>query len=486
MEPKMRSPWPLLAVLTALSVVFAIAWTALALNRNNVDRQGIDIVHHSLILHQLTVPGGLTQYSLGAFWEYPMGAHEVALLLLPCFDGDAIQAVRCLALISLLVMLLAKWVLLGRIMRPAVALLALAAVQAVFMQARVADLNHFLWEGQYNFSRAVGTAALMVLLVALAAPPCSGRLAWLNDVLRIGLAAYALGCHATPGVIAFCTLGWFYLQELRENGLLPGLLKLGVLGGAASALYFGTNAFAMMKYASMGGWQPVRGEAALLAGWLPTWLVMSGLGVRQLWRPRPGPWSDGVGRAVLCGMVASGTLQAYLTLRCQLGQVTPYTVKSTLFVTVTMAALVWLRALVLLLERRPMWTAVWQRQRFCRGVAVVAAAAAVFGMVNMLRRDVQRPYYGAERDPVEIVRVLQASGNPPCDYYYFDPKQPIGSLFVNVAGLHREMAAPLAADEVRKLSHVLLPRGEDPAVLGAGVAAEPYGIFLKCALNQDH
>jgi len=477
------SPWGALLALLSVGLVFSIAWTALALDRNNVDRQGIDIIHHALILHQLTVPGGISEHYLGHFSRYPMGSHELARLFLPCFGNDTIQALRCAALFSLLTLLAVKWVILRQMMRPAAALLVLITMQALFIPLRVADVNHFLWVGQYNFSRAVGAGALLLLVYGLAVPPFRGRLAWGNDVLWIGLAGYALGCHATPGVIAFGLLGWYYLQDLREQPLRGGLIRLAALGAAAVALFFGTNAFAMMKYVGEDGWMPVRAPWWLFAAWFPTWLVMSCIALSNLWRPRPGHWSDGIGRAVLCGMVSCGVLQAYLTFSCVLGRAAPYTVKSTLFVTMAMSVLVWVHATMLLIHRwQPPMLQWWDSRRFSQVVRLTAGVAAVVGLVVLLKRDVTRPYYGPDRDPVHVARALGNLREEVEGYMYYDPNQPHGSVFVNTVALNPRVANFTKDAHRAQLRGILLPRDVGPAQLNMEVRAVPFGPFLKCEI----
>jgi hypothetical protein len=101
--------------------------------------------------------------------------------------------------------------------------------------------------------------------------------------------------------------------------------------------------------------------------------------------------------------------------------------------------------------------------------------AAVVGMVVVLKRDVQRPYYGPERDPVLVARSLDSAAAELGTYYYFDPQQPHGSLFANIAGLDHAMTAPPALDDVRKMPRVLLPAAEDPTILGPDVVVEPFG-----------
>jgi hypothetical protein len=484
-----RFPWRALAAAT----VFAIAWTALMLRHNNVDHQGIDLINHVRMIHQLAVPHGVTEEALGWLREYPHGSHWLGRLFLPLFGNDAIHAIRAASLLVLMVLLISKWSLLQGRMGPYAALLVLLGWQFLCVRARVADVNHFLWEGQYNYARAVGTAALFLLLVTLALPAPRPWQRWARDLAGLALAGYALMCHASPGVIAFVVFGVACLVRFRQGERWPAATQLALAIGLGLFLVFGAGALAMARYAAADGWMPVYGRP-FLALWLPTWLAaLVALG-RQLWRGERGPWSEGVGFALLCGMTASGLLQAWLNVQEWRGACAPYAVKSTLFITFNLTWLTWAFVAAPPLARwwaqRGLALPTWGARYAMPTLAIVLAGLA---LSIFLHKDSHRPWYGSDRDPITVLRRLRPHHTELAGYYYHDPRQPAGSYLASSLALEASLAslswqtihddglpALIASGRVRG---ILLPAGvEEPALKDVPCLVEPMGPFVKYQL----
>jgi len=491
-----RFPWLLLAFVPLL----AACWTATALRHDNLERQGIDIVHHARMIHELqSAEHDAEAIARSHHAAYPRGSHRFAALFLPVFKGNAIQAMRCAALVALLVMLVAQYTLLRQFLAPAHALLTLVAWQTVCAQAQVADVNHFLWHGQYNYSRAVGAAALYLILVLLVVPAFSSKGRWLNDVAAVLLAVFALACHTGPGAIAFGTLGVYYLFALRAGQLARGIvgLVLTTLAGVGMVLGAGVCRY-MTSYAGSDGWLPVS-LWPLLMLWLPTWIAV----MVMLW----GRWSAAKSSAGLepdfslvlcCGLLVAGAFQAYLTYGVYVREsIAPYAMKSVLFYTFAFASLLWIywigKGVRVMAESNP-WIALRRPPAWAvTGLAVVAAAA---GLVVMLKKDASRPDYGSERELARVARVVTAHRGDLVDCLYFDPDQPFGSYFINSACLLHSKA--LLSSKLRRtgsdlnlllaergIAALLLPANETPeALFGQALPTTRIGSLLRCDLTE--
>jgi hypothetical protein len=489
-----RFPWLLLMA----ALVFAIGWTAVALRRTNLEQQGIDIVNHALMVRQLAIPGGDSEYWLGEYATYPHTAHYLAAVFLPLFDGNPIQALRCAALFVLLVMLIAQYGLLRLLLPWAPAVLVLVLWQAACALVNVADVNHFLWQGQYNYSRAVGAAALWLLLLLLARPPLGGWLHLCSPLPVVLLAAFALACHIAPGAIAFGTLGVFYLLTAwsdsgRRGESLIGLL-LTLLAGAG--MMFGTRLWQyMVANSGSDGYLPVP-IAPLVALAAPTWVGAAVL----LWRGRRArSRSSPVVQCVACALLVAGPLQAYLLYKWHFLKTTaPYAVRSVLFYTFALTSLLWISGAVNWLRYRiSSVEALWSSRRTRWAATCMAGTALIVGLWVALYKDPVRRYYGIDRDPVQVARDLAEHHEELAGCYYYDPRQVFGSYYATAAGsgmphsvtlsclkglyYEKNWQRLLAEEQVTAL---LLPAAVDPQdVFGSTVHAQAVGPYWRCDLE---
>ena len=405
--------------------------------------------------------------------------------------------------------------------------------QFLCIHMKVSGFNHFMHEGQYNYSRAVGTAAWWVMLVLLAGTPSQrwGRIAvW---TAALGLACFALACHIAPGGVALGTLaiygchGFLRDRQARYLGLLAGTLLAGLL------MFFGTDVWEYMSSnAGSDGWLPV-GNLTVLLLWVPTLSVSCWRLVRAL----PGttarsagfsPPSAGTARRaearttnlapaamealriepiVAAGLLSAGLFQAYLGFKMLvLGTCAPYAVKSLFFFTFPLASFLWILWGYSYLERFHKPAAFWAA-RLVPLAAVLLMAILGYRLVRMdpgMRWSIpqradshrfQRP--APEQLPHQVSEALrQLAGSYPA-FYYFDPLQPTGAYYATLIGLGMEKelaqacfvkskANPLEElPTIPGLDGILLPRFVDPASLApAGTQVEKAGPFWAIRFHK--
>jgi hypothetical protein len=488
--------------------LLAWPWARFGYTHSHLERQGRDVVHHLIIAHQLTVPDGRTEQALGGHVNYPIASHRLTVWAAPLFGGHLLMAMRYVSAATMLALFLLPAAFFCRAFRPLPALLLLLAWHLACYLLKVDGLNHFLWEGQYNYSRAVGTVAFWVALIVLSFPAATARARLAHQGLVIACACFALACHIAPGAVTFgALLAWQaarWALDRRWEYLLGALAALA----AAAAMYFGTDVWAYMsRNAGSDGSLPVVWLPCVLV-WVPALLVGVGLFLR---RPGPGEGAD-LETPLLAGLLASGALQGYLTFQMlSAGSCAPYAVKSIFFFTFPLASLL-LALWGGQLSRRLAWPPVAK-------VPAWATAALAVALLTLLVAHALRKDYSLRRDirartnhprarprkealPHEASQRLKAlrSTCPGC--YYHDPRQPSGSFYATVVGLGLRRAvadecvnlllregwelSPAVLEEMAQagVSAVLLPDDLSPAAEAPGLGpAVKVGRFWKCPLS---
>jgi hypothetical protein len=491
-------------VLLLLAPLLALPLAWLGYSRSHLERQGLDIVNHLVIAHQLTVQDGQTERVLSEHTRYPASSHRLIVWSSPLFGGDLLLAMRYMAAVTMLALLFLPYVLLCRLVRPLPALVLLLAWHLVCYYLKVDGVNHFVWEGQYNYSRAVGTVAFWLALIALSTRSNSpvGRLALQG--LAIACGCFALACHIAPGAVTFGTVmawqGACWLRERRREHLLGAGCTLLAAGG----MLFATDVWVYMaQNASSDGWLPV-GSHYLLLVWVPTLLAGLVLYVVRLRSPLESEGAP-IEAVLMAGLLASGGLQAYLTYRMLTsGACAPYAVKSIYFFTFPLAALLLIR-----------WAGQWTSQCLERVPPWIPGSLAIGLSVwlggNIVRADMglrhqvdysknhtrKRPT--KDQLPDGVARQLKGSRGEFVGYYYYDPIQVFGSYYATVVSLDVERIAAIQVLDVLSrnanrmtpeveaelarsgFKGVLLPEDADPARIVPGLGpVVKSGKFWKC------
>lgn len=479
-----KFPWLWFAV----AVIAATVWTAVALTQNNLELQSIDLCHHVMFVDHLQSPWGKADREfVGA---YPLLSHRVAALWLPLFDNP-IQAVRAAALASLLIMLIAQWFLFRTLMSPAPALIALILWQSLCTNCKLGDVNHFLWDFQYNFSRAMAAAALWVMLLGLVVPPFRHRV--FNLVLLLGLAGFAFRCHIAAGSLALATLGtWCIVQCIRRNWY-AGVVGLIALTGMSAGLLIFTDEWRYLASLSHdNGPLPIR-HPDLIALWIPTALIGFEVALRKAYRTLRGqalPMDFTV--AVLCGLLPAAALQSYMLYGKNISHtIGTYPYNQMLFYTFALATLLWMAGLLAILKS-------WAPQLIARGnsiLSLLAIASAAWGLYTILEADARRPRPEPDRDPIRVLNALKPLRESFVGHYYYDPALEHASYFVTRAVLGREshnapryrlhlhQRRPWDLFREPELLGVFLPLTIDPVtIFGPGCPTTRSGDFWRCDL----
>lgn len=473
-------------LLSSFIVLFAASWTAWMLPRNNIERQGGDIVHHALIVQELIDP------SLPApafFKSYPRLSHQIAAGLSILFDADPIQGMRCVALVALGLMTLFQFELLRSALSWSAAAITLCAWQFVCTTAKVGNINHFLWEGQYNYSRAVGAAAMWLSVLVLAVT----RRRQSQGLLFSWLAAiFAIQCHLVPGVLAFGTIVLHYSLHSHISRSWRPLQSAGLSGVVAVVSCLTSKSREMAGIAAAGGWLPVALEP-LLWIWAPTALLAIGCIVGLRRRSQTELHAvDSSDQVLIAACLTSAALQSALFVGRFVGRISDYSYNSALFYTFQFASL-WLihAAATGLCHWRPDWRIDRYPLAVRRGCQLAAVVAGIFAIGVALKRDVRRPYFGEDRDPVHVVRQLHLWSDRIPTILYIDPEQPMSSYFVNLSIANLDaIAAMKVSDQIRdgfninklcadrEVHALVLPRAFNPSqTLRSNVDAEARGNF---------
>jgi hypothetical protein len=484
-----------LAVLFLGGGIFAWIWTQLGYYDSNLERQGVDIVHHAVIVHQVYAPGGLDRQIFNKLADYPNTSHRLAALTLGWFGGDAIVALRFAALTTICWLLALQFTLVCRFLPWLPAGLVVLLWQWLCCWGKVSNPNHF-WEGMYNYSRAVGGLGLWGGLVLLTAEPAVAWQRRILELLAVGAAMFALACHLVPGAVALGGLGIYalagWLRERRPERLV--LLVLTVL--ATVGMYYGTSVWkVMVDSAGLNGWLPV-GPLPLLLTWIP----LAGLAAWFLTRPI-------VGRAqssettwlptepLMTALLAAGGLQAVAFARMLLWEnCAPYAVKSLFFYTFPLGSLLAILWLLPYCRRLPsIWQGYWQtaeRRKLLHVLAggfLLASFALLYHQDRGLRSFVRlnedsaaaRRYYPPhDQLPPAVSRALADVATGHQGWYYLDPNQPFGAFYATLLGLHLEFNTAIECRD-RLLAHDYAALGSLVPVRGILVPA-PTALPLPC------
>ena len=503
----------LFALLVALGVAAAWPWTRFAYAGSHFEDQGIDIVNHAILVHQVSVPGGRTAHALGGHVNYPVASHRLAAAALPLFDGNPLLALRFAAAAAMVVLTAAPFVLLCRVLPVGPALIALAVWEFACLALKVSGFNHFMPAAVYNYSRAVGTAAWWAGLVFLAAAPAAGWRRYACWAAAVGLACFAMACHVAPGGVAFATLGLYACYGFARDRRADFAALAAAAGLAGAGMVFGTDVWVYMKTnAAADGWLPV-GPWPVLFLWVPVLVVAcvrpgTGLLARPPARPpanAPRPMLEPI---LTAGLIGAGLFQAYLGYKLVRGECAPYGFKSLFFFTFPLAA--FLATVWVARGFQPggrlagfRWPAASRRLVVPAALALTAGLAACVARLDRgLNWQVRVAAYDhnsdrARPDPAtlphqaaEALRPVAASAQ---GYYYVDPKQPFGAYYATVVGLGMDRDVAEACWEARgrdtiarlrefpTVAGVLVPRGVDPAAATAvPLRVEEAGPFWKC------
>lgn len=442
--PALRSRLPIWLPLTLLAAVpLALVWATLAYHTAHLEGQGIDLIHHAVLVHEVARAEGPDAGVLVDLAHYPMTAHRLAALVLP-LCGDPVLAMRATAWMAILWTFALQLALLRRFLSWPAALLALGGVQLLCVNLKVGTLNYILWEGQYNYSRLVAATCFWGTLYFLTLTPT-----WYSGGVALSLAALAFLCHLAAGVPAFLMLIAYgaCLATERHNWRE---LALPVLAVATLGLLLVTSGAweYMASNAAEDGWLPVRVPWVLaLWGVVAAFVVLRW--VARLQTPSAARTVT-FERVLGAGLLAAGALQALLALRCGLGQAAPYAVKSLFFLTVPLALFLlafWVSRL------RPL--ALPPRAGVAAGVGLLLLQGVVIAGGDLgLRPAITSAKDTAGRRtrtipapaalPVCVERIL-AHMEQPDGVLYHDPLQPHGSYYLNLVALRHDRATALAA-----------------------------------------
>jgi hypothetical protein len=458
---------PFLAVLLALGAIFAGVWTQLGYRHSNLERQGVDIVHHAVIVHQVNAPGGLDRQTFNKLADYPNTSHRLAALTLPWFGGDALVALRFAALTTICWLLALQFTMVCRFLPWVQAAIVVLLWQWLCCWGKVSNPYHF-WEGMYNYSRAVGGLGLWGGLLLLTVQPASAWQRWLLELLAVGAAAFALACHLVPGAVALGGLGLYALAGWLRQRRPERLVLLMVTMLTAAGMYLGTSVWkVMVDSAGLNGWLPV-GPLALLLTWIP----LAGLAAWFLIRPivgrtvQPLTWLST--EPLMTALLAAGALQTVTFLRMLWGSCAPYAVKSLFYYTFPLASLLGILWLVPWCRRLPAsWQQYWyaaERRKLLHVLAgglLLASIGLVYHQDRGLRTFIRlnedsaatRRYYPPhDQLPPAMIKALAEVASEHQAWYYLDPDQPFGAFYATLLGLHLEFNTAIECRD-RLLAH---------------------------------
>lgn len=487
-----RFPWAWFG----FAILAATMWTAVALTQNNLEMQSIDLCHHAMFVHHLQTPwSGFDRDFVGA---YPLLAHRVATIWMPIFHNP-IQSVRAAALACLLVMYVAQWFLLRTRLSPAWAMLVLVAWQCLCTTCKLGNVNHFLWDFQYNYSRAVSAAALWVMILVFVTPPSRYRV--LNVAVAIGLAAFAFRCHIAAGSLALATCGAWCIVNLLRRAWLPGLSGLIALSLTGAAMLLFTDEWRYLASLSNdNGPMPIRHES-LIALWIPTTLFGLGYAFRKAWEAYHGnELTINATTAVLCGLLPAAVLQGYMLYGKNVTHtIGTYPYNQMLFYTFELATLF---LVVILFEALPIAkcgranSQVFHSAPQPRSILVALATIAfAWGLFTILEKDAHRTAVETARDPIVALQELEPFRDQFRGHYYYDPHLEHASYFVtrcllgrdsqNAARyrLHCHLRKPGDLFREPELKGLFVPACFDiDMVVGPACPRERIGSFWKCDL----
>ncbi len=518
---------PLLILLALVSFPIALVWTWWGYKHAHVERQGIDIVNHAILVHQNAVSDGDNERILAFHLNYPQTSHRLAAWFLPLFEGDVFLAMRFVALLSLLGLFFCQLTLLCRFLPAVISVMVLLAWQWVCLECKVSNLNHFMWDGQYNYSRSVGGVGLWLALVLVTTTTKAGWQRCAVFTLAIAAVLFSFACHLAPGAIAVAFLAVFgSILWLRNRQWEYLFLMAGTVTGSL-VLFFATQVWLYMAAnATMDGWMPVKHWWLLLL-WIPTFLVVAGwlgrivlkgifisLHKTQQKVEAAEPTSPGlVTLGVSCALLAAGGFQFYLMGEWWAGSCAPYAVKSLFFYTFPLATFLWIVGFTWVWKTRQAVTPDWLNNKFMRWLAVGFACVLCFLFVQRwLRRDpgllwaieltpqqrVFHPQGYFQPDPawmpMALTDTLAAYRDDEGRWCYFDPLQPSGSHYASVIGLQTQRIPAVhcfydltqgkgaALVKSAELQGVLLPYFVDPAnIFPPSVRVEKTGPFWRCS-----
>lgn len=427
---------PFLGLLFLGSAVFAVIWTALFLQDNNLEHQGIDIIEHTTMIRWIAEP--VSPDLQDRLWFYPKGAHTMAAAFLPLFHHNPIQSFRCVVLLALLTMLSAQYTLFCRVLAPAPALMLLVLWQCLCAYTEFAD-THFCHQATYFFAQEVGTAAFWLVLVFMTTTAPERRQRWLMTLASLGLASFAYGCHLMPGVMAFGTLGIFYgFMALQNRGREDWLRVLLVLLTGVVTLLSSRQLQLMFQARSIEGGIPFA-HLRLLQKWLPTLVVaLAWTGWRVTTWKR---WRLGISElelALVSGLLVAGLMHTYLWYDWKIAHASaPYSYRKFFFYSFPLSTFLWSYWLAggwQALGVGSKLAARWGGPR-PRLSATLAVMVALVGLGAALFQDPARPAPVPGRDPLTVAALLAEQPSGPGKCYYHDPDYPMGALLASMIGL---------------------------------------------------
>ncbi|CAN5339980.1 hypothetical protein BH11PLA2_BH11PLA2_37260 [soil metagenome] len=450
----LRFPWLwLLATLPAAGL-----WTMFILRNNNLEMQAIDLAHHVMFVAHLQTPWGEADPQFVGL--YPVTSHRVATAWLPVFH-DPVQAIRAASIVTLLVMLVAQWYLLRSQLPASIAMLLMFAWQVLCTHCKLGDVNHYMWDFQYNYSRAVSAAALWVMILAFVVPPFQNRV--FSFFFCLGLATFAFRCHIAAGALALGTLGvWCVVKLIKRDWIIGGGGLVALALTSAALLAFTDEWRYLASLSADNGPMPIRNVVlyrwsvqpdvrtdkhgmtdpeqflGLIDLWIPT--AIGGL-LFALKRAVTGIPLD-LATAVLCGLIPAAVLQGYMLYGKNVTHtVGTYPYNQMLFYTFELSTLFWIVILSPLLKLLP--STILSR--------VLAVAVTGWGLYAMLETDMKRKKFSDDRDVMAVIRELREHREDFAGHYYYDPDQEIGSYLVT-----RVVQGPAALKTAEYRLHVHL------------------------------
>lgn len=486
-----------------LAIPLGVGWACWVYPTSHLEGQGIDIVHHAIMVHEQAREGGPRQAVLGPMWIYPMTSHWLAAGAVP-WCGDPVLALRGAAWVALLWVYTFQLALFRRFSSWPVAVLLLVLMQLVSVYFKVGTINYVMWEGQYNYSRLMGAVGFWGCLYLLTLPM---RGFWSSTACTIGalaLACFSFQCHLATGVpslVAIAAYGTLAAMESRRwvYLLLPGFAAITTL-----LLLRFSGAWQMMSgNANDDGWLPVRLPVVLGVFATGIALVVLGRWIRRSVdrREETEEWLQ-VERVLGGALLAVTSLQLLLTYRFLQGTAAAYAVKTVLFLSVPLALLLlllWIQRIV------PRETQISR----AGGIGLLALILVVVHVGSIRRYDLGLLYdvgiasaNSSERRgrvlppldtlPQSILARAHALDFPP-NGLYLDPVQPMGSYYLNMVAFRcNHYLCTTAKNRIEKegtrcvfghpgVTVVLLPRSADPGQLwGDGIVGSAGSDFWHC------
>lgn len=440
MDANERTPWMVFALWAVVALGLGITWVRVIAPGYNLERRGIDLIHHALMIQDQAKPAGEPALQVSGFARYPQLSHWLASWLMPLVRDDAIRAMRALGFTAILLLFGLQYMLLREQTSVHVALAAVVLWQWLCLEGCFANVNFF--HGTCFFAQAVGMVGFWLALVLAARPfPWADRVdeTWLPLLSMLGpvLAGwFAYQCHFVPGVVTFGAIWLFAACAWLRQPSWAAAWALGFTTLVPAVIVLSSDQFRYMAASSTAdGPIPIRHPWLVLAA-IPT----AAVGLARLYQDWRSPRLSEVERLLIHALLVAGACQSYLAYKWLIQEtVAGYCVKKLFFHTFPVAALLWVWWLLQWSKRWRPWFSnssfswsfgSWQ----ARAAWVLVVAAGVYAnAVRPLRKDLRGPFALGERDPVQAARLLATQRHELHSGCYFDPQFPGGAVFANVA-----------------------------------------------------